>query len=166
MAGIINITRNLASSLGNAFASLFSNVFAWFWLSALLITLGAFIISAPIETTGHGGRGVSEFAAMVGGFLLLGAGIGWTWCKLGEEHQRIAMRVGESLGGLIIFALLVGVAAWSWWSWQVPDIWSRPLAALTLGDIGQNVLKLGVFFVGCSFVSCVFRKLIAYWATG
>jgi hypothetical protein len=166
MAGIIRMTRSFASSIGNVFASLFGNVFAWFWFSALLITVGAFLISAPIEVAGPGGRSLFQVAAVIGGFLLVGVGASWAWHKLGEERQRIAMRVGESLGGLIIFAAIVAVAAWSWWSWQVPDIWNRPLAAVTLGDIAQNAVKLGVMFLGLSFVSGVFRKLMVYWRTG
>jgi hypothetical protein len=160
---MIKITRNLASSIGTVFAGLFGNVFAWFWFSALLITVGAFIIFAPIETVRDGERSLSQVLAVVGGFLLLGAGVGWAWHKLGEEHRRIALRVGESLGGLIVFAAIVCLAAWSWWSWNVPDIWNRPLTVLTLADIAQNLLKLVVLLVGVSFVSGVFRELISHW---
>ena len=163
MAAIINITRNVASSIGNGFAGLCGNVFAWFWLAALLITIGAFIIFAPVETIGDGGRSLSQIAAMIGGFLLVGAGVCWVWRRLGAECQRIALRVAESLGGLAVFAAIIVVAAWSWWSWQVPDIWNRPLAALTLNDIAQNAFKLVVLFVGVSFVSAVFRELVAKW---
>lgn len=163
MAAIINITRNVASSIGSGFAGLCGNVFAWFWLAALLITIGAFIIFAPVETIGDGGRSLSQIAAMIGGFLLVGAGVGWVWRRLGAECQRLALGVVESLGGLVVFAAIIVVAAWSWWSWQVPDIWSRPLAVLTLDDIAQNVFKLVVLFVGVSFVSAVFRELVAKW---
>jgi|SRR5215472_173593 len=163
MAAIINITRNLASSLGNGFAGLCGNVFAWFWFSALLITVGAFIIFAPVETIADGGRSLAQIAAMIGGFLLVGAGIGWVWRRLGEECQRIGLRVAESLGGLVVFAAIIVVAAWAWWSWDVPDIWNRPLAVLTLGDMAQNALKLGTLFVGVTFVSSVFRELVAQW---
>ena len=166
MAGIINITRNLASSIVNGFASLFGNVFAWFWFAALLITIGVFIIFTPIATIEKGGPSLFQVATLIAGFLLVGAGVGWAWRRLGEERQRIAMRVGESSGGLVVFAAIIVGAAWSWWSWQVPDIWSRPLAVLTLGDIAQNVVKLGILFAGVSFVSAVFRELIAHWRKG
>src|ERR1043166_7817536 len=139
MAAIINMTRNLASSIGSGVAGLCGNVFAWFWLAALLITVGAFIIFAPVETIGDGGRSLSQIAGMLAGFLL---------------------------GGLVVFAAIIVVAAWSWWSWQAPDIWSRPLATLTLSDIAQNALKLVVLFVGVSFVSAVFRELVAKWRQG
>ncbi len=76
------------------------------------------------------------------------------------------MRAAESWGGLIVFAAIVVAAAWSWWSWTVPDIWNRPLAALTLGGIAQNVLKLAVLIVGISFVSEVFRELLAHGRKG
>jgi hypothetical protein len=166
MAGIINITRNLASSVGNGFASLFGSVFAWFWFAALLITIGVFIIFAPIATIGKGGPGFFQVVTLIAGFLLVGAGVGWAWRRLGEERQRIAMRVGESLGGLVVFAAIIVVAAWSWWSWQVPDVWSRPLVVLTLADIAQNLLKLGILLAGISFVSAVFRELVAQWRRG
>lgn len=166
MADIIKITRYLANLTGTMFASLFGNVFAWFWLAALLITVGAFIVFAPIETVRDGGRSLSQVAAVIGSFLLLGVGVSWVWRKLGEERQRVAMRVGESLGGLIVFAAIIVVAAWSWWSWNVPDIWNRPLVALTLGDVAQNVLKLALLVVGISFVSAVFRELVAHWRQG
>src|ERR1051326_5507037 len=166
MAALINMTRTLASSIGSGVAGLCGNVFAWFWLAALLITVGAFIIFAPVETIGDGGRSLSQIAGMLAGFLLVGAGVGWVWRRLGEECQRIALRVAESLGGLVVFAAIIVVAAWSWWSWQAPDIWSRPLATLTLSDIAQNALKLVVLFVGVSFVSAVFRELVAKWRQG
>jgi hypothetical protein len=160
------ITRKLTGLLDDVFGSLSGNVFAWLWFSALLIVVGAFIIFAPIETVGKGGRSLSQVVAVIGGFLLVGAGASWAWHKLDDEHQRIAIRVGESLAGLIVFAAIVCLAAWSWYSWDVPDIWHRPLTALTLGDIAQTILKLGVLFLGVSFVSGVFRKLIAHWRHG
>lgn len=166
MADITKITRNVASATGTVFARLFGNVFAWFWFSALLVTVGVFVIFAPIETIRDGGRGLSQVVAMIAGFLLVGVGVGWTWPKLGEERQRVAMRFGESLGGLIVFAAIISVVGWSWWCWDVPDIWDRPLATLTLADIAQNAVKLGVLVVGVSFVSGVFRKLLAYWRHG
>lgn len=166
MTDITKITRSLSGSIGNAFGSLFGNVFAWLWFSALLIVVGAFIIFAPVETVGSGGRSLSEIVAVIGGFLLVGAAASWVWYKLDEEQQRIAIRVGESLAGFIVFAAIVGVAAWWWWSWDVPDIWNRPLTALTLADIAQNILKLGVLFLAVSFVSGVFQKLFAYWRNG
>jgi len=156
----------LAYSIGSGFAGLCGNLFAWFWFSALLITVGVFIIFAPVETTAEGGRSLSQIAAVVGGFLLVGAGVGWVWRRLGEDYRRIVLKVAESLGGLVVFAAIIVVAAWSWWSWQVPDIWNRPFVALTLGDIVQNFLKLGVLFVGVTFVSAVFRELLAQWSKG
>jgi hypothetical protein len=166
MTGIVKAARSLAGAIGNASASLLGSVFAWFWLSALLIVVGAFIALAPIEAVGKGGRSLTQVLAMIGGFLLVGAAAGWAWHKLGEEGQSIALRVGESLGGLTVFAAMICVAAWSWWSWDVPDIWNRPLSVLTLGDIAQNALKLGTLFVGVSFVSGVFRELVAHWRRG
>ena len=166
MTDNIRMRSNLARFAGNVVGGMLGNAFAWLWLSALLIVLGAFIIFAPIETVGRGGRSLSQVLALIGGFLLLGAAISWVWHKLGDEHQRIAIRVGESLGGLIVFGVIVCLAAWSWWSWDVPDIWRRPLAVVTLGDIAQNVVKLGVLFVGVCFVSAVFRELLAHWRKG
>lgn len=166
MADNIRTRHHLVRFAGNVFAGILGNVFAWLWFSALLIVVGAFIIFAPIETVGQGGRSLSQVLALIGAFLLLGAGISWAWHKLGEEHQRIAIRVGESLGGLIVFGAIVCLAAWSWWSWDVPDIWHRPLAVVTLGDIAQNVLKLGILLVGLSFISAVFRELVAHWRNG
>lgn len=166
MTGIIKTARNLAGSIGNLSALLLGNVFAWLWFSALLIVVGAFIVLAPIDTVARGGRSLTQVLAMIVGFLLVGAGASWIWHKLGAERQRIAVRIGESLGGLIVFAAIACVAAWSWWSWEVPDIWNRPLAVVTLGDIAQNVLKLAALGVGVSFVSAVFRELIAHWRRG
>lgn len=166
MTGIIRVARNLAGSVGNASGLLLGNVFAWLWFSALLIVIGAFVVMAPIDTVGKGGRSLTEVLAMIGGFLLVGAAASWAWHKLGEEGQRIALRVGESLGGLAVFAAIVGVAAWSWWSWDVPDIWNRPLSVLTLRDIMENILKLGALFVGATFTSAVFSELIAHWRRG
>lgn len=111
MTGLIKVARNLAGSIGNVSALLLGNVFAWLWFSALLIAVGAFIVLAPIETVGKGGRSLTEVLAMIGGFLLVGAGASWAWHKLGEDGQRIALRVGESLGGLAVFAAIVCVAA-------------------------------------------------------
>ena len=51
-------------------------------------------------------------------------------------------------------------------TWDVPDIWSRPLTELTLGAIAQNVLKLVVLFIGVSFISDVFREIISRWKKG
>lgn len=166
MTGIIKVARNLAGSVGSASALLLGNVFAWLWFSALLIVVGAFVILAPIETVGKGGRSLTEVLAVSSGFLLVGAGASWAWHKLGEEGQRIALRVGESLGGLAVFAAIVCATAWSWWSWDVPDIWHRPLVVLTLSDIAQNVLKLVALLVGVTFISAVFRELVAHWRRG
>lgn len=43
---------------------------------------------------------------------------------------------------------------------------AQPLAVLTLGNIAQNVLKLGMLLVGVSFVSAIFRELLAHWRKG
>lgn len=40
------------------------------------------------------------------------------------------------------------------------------MAVLTLRDVAQNLLKLGALFVGATFVSAVFRELIAHWRRG
>jgi hypothetical protein len=166
MSGFSKVARSLAGAIGNASALLLGNVFAWLWLSALLIFVGAFVLLAPIDTVGKGGRSLTEVLAMIGGFLLVGAVASWAWHKLGEEGQRIALRVGESLGGLAVFAAIVSAAAWSWWTWDVPDIWHRPLVALTLADIAQNLLKLAALLVGVTFVTGVFRELVAHWKRG
>jgi hypothetical protein len=159
MAVITTITRNLARFVSNVFAWLFDNVFAWLWLSALLIVVAAFIILAPIKVVGEGGRNLPEVVASIGGILLVGAGVGWAWHRLGEEHQHLAKRLGRFLASLIVPVAIAGVAIRLWWSWDVPDIWNRPLATLTLGDITQNVLKLVVLFVGVSYISALFRAL-------
>lgn len=90
MTGIIKTARNLAGSIGNVSALLLGNVFAWLWFSALLIVVGAFMVLAPIDTVGRGGRSLTQVLAMIGGFLLVGAGASWIWHKLGAERQRIA----------------------------------------------------------------------------
>jgi hypothetical protein len=163
MTGVIKITRDLADSLGNVSACVFGSVFAWFWLSALLIAVGLFILFAPIETVGNGGRSLSEVVAVIGGFLLVGGAVGWIWHTLSEERRRVVRRLGDLLGRFITPAVMIAAAIWLWSSWQVPDIWGRPLAALTLDDIAQNVLKLIALLWGLAFISAVFRKLIADW---
>jgi hypothetical protein len=65
------------------------------------------------------------------------------------------------LAQLIVPVVITGVAGLLWWSWDVPDIWSRPLADLTLGAIAQNILKLVVLCVGVSFISDVVREIIS-----
>lgn len=66
MADNIRMRSNLARFAGNVFAGMLGNVFAWLWLSALLIVVGAFIIFAPIETVGQGGRSLSQVLALIG----------------------------------------------------------------------------------------------------
>jgi len=161
MARISKITRNVASSLiGNVLARLFDSLFVWLWLSALLLVVAVFIILAPIQ---NGGRGASETAAVIGGFMLVSAIVGWAWYKVGDER---ALRLGGLLAQLIVPAAITVVAGLLWWSWDVPDIWSRPLTDLTLGAIAQNVLKLIVLFAGVSFTSNVFREIISRWKKG
>jgi len=158
MARISKITRNVASSLiGNVLARLFDSLFVWLWLSALLLIVAVFIILAPVQ---KGGRSAPEIAAVIGGFMLVSAIVGWAWYKVGDER---AVRLGGLLAQLIVPAAITGVAGWLWWSWDVPDIWSRPLADLTLGAIALNVLKLVVLFVGVSYISDVFREIISRW---
>jgi hypothetical protein len=137
-------------------------LFVWLWLSALLIVVAVCIISAPIRVV-EGGRSLSEIAAVIGGCVLVSAGVGWAWYKLGEER---AVRLGVLLAQLIVPVVITGVASLMWWSWDVPDIWSRPLADLTLGAIALNVLKLVVLCVGVSFISDVFREIISRWRKG
>jgi hypothetical protein len=169
MAGISKIIRNVTSLIGNVFAWLFDSLFVWLWLSALLIVVAVFIFSAPIQVVGpiqvigEGGRSLSAIAAAIGGILLVSAGVGWAWYKLGEER---AVRLGSLLVRLIVPVAVTGVVGRLWWSWDVPDIWSRPLSDLTLGAIAQNVLKLIILFVGVSFISDVFREIISRWRKG
>lgn len=117
MPGIINITRNLtrglASLMGNVFARLFDNVLAWLWFSALLLVVALFILFAPIRAVGDGGRSLSGVIAIIGGMLLVAAGGGWAQCKLGEERT---MRLGGLLVRLIVPAAIVGMALWLWLS--------------------------------------------------
>jgi hypothetical protein len=164
MAGIIKITRNLASSISNVFASLFGTLFAWLWFATLLIVIAVIIIfSTPIKMVGEGGPSLSAVVAAVGGMLLFAACGSWAWHKFGEERT---IGLGGLLLSLILPAAIVGVAIRLWLAWDVPDIWNRPLATLTLGDIGQNVLKLVVLFWGVSFISAVVRKLFSDWRKG
>ena len=163
MARISKITRNVVSLIGNVFARLFDGLFVWLWLSALLIVVAVFIILAPIQVVGDSGRSLSEIAAAISAFLLVSAGVGWAWYKLGEER---AVRLGGFLARLIVSATVAGVAGWLWWSWDVPDIWSRPLADLTSSAIAQSALKLVVLFVGVSFISDVIREIISRWRKG
>jgi hypothetical protein len=158
MVGIVKITRNLADLIGNVFDSLFGNVFAWLWFAALLIVVAILILLAPIKAVGEGGPSLSAVVATIGGMLLVAAGGGWVWRKLGEDFS---IRLGGVLGRLIVFGPIIVVTIWLWWSWDVPDIWYRPLAALTLGDIGQNLLKLVVLFCGLSFISALVRALFS-----
>jgi hypothetical protein len=159
MASTIKLIRNLASLAGNAFARLFDDVFGWLWLAALLILVAAFMIWAPIETVGKGGRSFLEIAVAVGGILLISAGAGWAWHKLGEGPRYFAKRIARFLLQLIVPAAIFAAAIWLWSSWNVPDVWNRPLAALTFGDIVQNVFKLGVGFVGAAFITAFFREV-------
>jgi hypothetical protein len=153
-----NVIRNLAGLVGSVFAWLFDGVLIWIWLSALLIGIAVFLIYAPIEVVGEGGRSLTEIVAAVAGFFLVSAGIAWAWYKLGDER---AERLGGLLLQLIVPAAIVAVLAWLWSSWEVPDIWSRPLAELTLGAVVQNVLKFVVLVFGVSFISDVFREIVA-----
>jgi hypothetical protein len=164
MVGIIKITRNLASSIGNMFASLFGNLFAWLWFATLLVVVAIIIIfSTPIKMIGEGGPSLTLVAAPIGGMLLFAAGGGWAWHKFGEER---AVRLGGLLVSLILPAAIGAVAIGLWWAWDVPDIWHRPFAVLILGNIGQNILKLVVLFCGVSFISAVVRKLFSNWRKG
>jgi hypothetical protein len=164
IVGMIEITRKLASSIGNVFASLFDNLFAWFWFATLLVVVAVVIIFATsIKMVGAGEPSLAVVVATIGGMLLVAAGGGWAWHKFGEAR---AIRLGGLLVSLILPAAIVGVAIRLWRSWDVPDIWDRPLAALTLADIGQNVLKLIVLFWGVSFISAVVRKLFSDWRKG
>ncbi len=130
-AGIIKITRNLAGLIGSVFASLFGNLFAWLWFATLLIVVAVIIIfSTPIAVVGFGAPSLSVVVAAVGGMLLFAAGGGWAWYKFGEER---AASLGGLLASLIVPAAIVAVAFRLWWAWDVPDVWNRPLAALTLG---------------------------------
>jgi hypothetical protein len=162
MAHISKITRKVASLIGNVLARLFDSLVVWLWLSALLLVVAVFIISAPIKVQ-EGGRSVSEIAAIIGGFMLVSAIVGWAWYELGEER---AVRLAVLLAQLIVPAVITGVTGLLWWSWDVPDIWSRPLADLTLGAVAQNILKLVVLCFGVSFISDVVREIILRWRKG
>ena len=83
MARISKITRNVASLIGNVLARLFDSLFVWLWLSALLLVVAVFIILAPVQ---KGGRSASEIAAVIGGFMLVSAIVGWAWYKVGDER--------------------------------------------------------------------------------
>src|SRR5271170_2433681 len=102
MAFGTTITRYLTSLIGNLFAWLSDNVFAWLWLSALLIVVAIYMISAPIRVAGEGGRSAYEIAATLGGILSVSAGAGWALHKLGEQRQRGAKRVAGFLAVVVL----------------------------------------------------------------
>jgi hypothetical protein len=54
---------------------------------------------------------------------------------------------------VILGAIMVAIYVF----WDVPDIFSRPLAVLTLSDIGQSLAKLGVLvLIGSGILRAVF----------
>jgi hypothetical protein len=163
MVGIIKITRNLASSMGNVFIAFRQSVCLALVRDAIGRCRRHYYFSTPTKIIGEGGPSLTLVAATVGGMLLFAAGGGWAWHKFGEER---AVRLGGLLVSLILPAAIGAVAIGLRGAWDVPDIWHRPFAVLTLGDIGQNILKLVVLFCGVSFISAVVRKLFSNWRKG
>lgn len=133
MPDIIKITRDLTGLIGNACTCFFDSMFGWLWLAALLLVVAVVMLSGPIKAFGGGGPSLNEVIAVIGAMLLIGAGGSWTRYMLGEER---AIKLGGVLGRLIVPAVIIALALRLWSSWEVPDIWHRPLAALTLSDIG------------------------------
>jgi hypothetical protein len=73
-----------------------------------LIVVAVFIISAPIQVVRESGRSLSEIAAVIGRFLLVSAGIGWAWYKLGEEVPRQREKFPEHNA----YAPDIGLSGW------------------------------------------------------
>jgi hypothetical protein len=157
MPGIIKITRDLAGTVGNAFAWFFDSVFGWLWLAALLLLVAVCMLLTPIRAIGDGGPSLYEVIATVGGMVLIAAGGGWARYRLGEER---AIKVGGVLQRLILPAVIVVLALRMWSAWEVPNIWDRPLGSLTLDDIAQNVFKFAVLGVIFSFISGSVKALL------
>ncbi len=76
--------------------------------------------------------------------------------KLGADRQETLQAVWEALVRAAIYgAMLIAIYRF----WNVPEIWDRPLAALTLGEIAENVFKFGLLsLLGSAFLRSLFSE--------
>jgi hypothetical protein len=96
-------------------------------------------------------------AGVATGFLLI-AESDRVWEGFGSERQAaLANGVKRTWNVLVQVVILGAIMVAIYVFWDVPDIFSRPLAALTLSDIGQSLAKLGVLvLIGSGILRAVF----------
>jgi hypothetical protein len=100
---------------------------------------------------------VPFFVLIVVGFVLILAGIGWVWQRIGPEGQNALKTI---FGALALIVLTGSIMMAIYMFWDVSNISDRPLAALTLGDIGQSAGKLcAILFVGVAGFRLVYLLL-------